>query len=423
MSQDHFDQNIDELLADLHRLLDDDLPKNDTDELQFDHRQLHDTPQEQQTPPPDPNPISQQPSWTATQKLPRHVAKLQRNQEKAYADWLYEQGQQAQTQGKPTRSKCPELELPEELAPPKKKSHGLRNLILILLILVLALSAVIVFLLPQQPVAAEAIGSRKEGISTLLLVGTDAGGMRTDTLMLLTVDQPHRSMHLVSIPRDTMVSGNYTVPKINGVYGINGGGEEGIHMLLTRVSELIGFTPDGYVLVDLTVFESIVDALGGVEFDVPQDMFYTDTKQDLTIDLKAGRQTLNGEEAMWLVRFRSGYSDADLGRIRVQRDFLSALLQQAVSVNGLIHAPQLLQLFVNHTHTDLTVANYLWLARAAMLADISHISTVTLPGNAAYISGGSYYVLDPASVAHTVNVYCNPYKQEITAADLQIRTG
>jgi len=152
-------------------------------------------------------------------------------------------------------------------------------------------------------------------------------------------------------------------------------------------------------------------------------MFYNDPSQDLYIDLVAGTQTLTGEEAMGVVRFRSGYTDADLGRVQVQRAFLSALIDQAVSPEGIAKSPLLLQILMEHTDTDLSARHLLWLAESLLFCDRSNIQTVTLPGSARMIGGGSYYVLDPESVAQTINTYCNPYEKEITAADLEIRQG
>ena len=382
-------------------------------------------------------PDIQQTRWTERQKVPRHVARLQQNQEQAYADWLYEQDRRgvqaapaledAPVKTAPKRKKArqaePSEELPAQMPKQKKKRHGFRNFLIFLVVLALALTAAVVFLLPRQPVADTGLGQRKDGVSTILLVGTDAGGSRTDTLMLLTANRAEGALSLVSIPRDTLVNGPYSVPKINSVYGANNGGDEGIEMLLTRVAQCIGFRPDGYLLVRLDAFVEFVDILGGVEFDVPVDMYYNDPSQDLYIALESGRQLLTGEQAMGLVRFRSGYTDADLGRVQVQRAFLSALIDQAVSVRGVAASPRLLQLLRGSTQTDLTAGNLLWLAETALLADRSNIETATLPGSARTIGDGSYYVLDPASVAQTVNTYCSPYERAVTTDDLEIRQG
>ena len=492
MGNEHFDPELDNLLKDLHQLLDDDTPlaapkaEYDFDDL-FDNTPLpevspeekldlsgifDDEPEPEPTvPAPQPprwtdkqavpahvaklqkneqqayadwlyeqenNPVQsvaadlQQTRWTDRQKVPRHVAKLQQNQAQAYADWLYEQDHRGPEpppvfeEAPPAKGKKhkkaaqaePEYVMPKQ----KKKRHGFRNFLIFLLLLALAMAAAVLFLLPKQPQAASG-GDRREDVSTILLIGTDASGARTDTLMLLTADQAQDTLSLVSIPRDTLVNGSYEVPKINSVYGVNGGGAEGIEMLMTRVEQCIGFRPDGYILVRLDAFVEFVDALGGVEFDVPVDMFYNDPTQDLYIALEAGKQLLDGEEAMGVVRFRSGYADADLGRVQVQRELLSALIDQTVSVKGIAKAPLLLDVFRSSTETDLTAGNFLWLAKAALTADLQHIETATLPGSARNIGDGSYYVLDPASVAQTVNTYCNPYDHEITTEDLEIRQG
>ncbi len=435
LDQNPFDSELDALLDDLHRLLDDDAqadvpPEPDS----FDY---FDEPEPPAAPAPEPQPpVRSQPvRWTDRQRVPRHVAKLQQNQEQAYADWLYEQDRRGveppppepeQPQGKRKRGRRAEpvydYDIPAE-QPKRKKRHGLRNFLVFLLVLTLALVAVVVFVLPRQPRAELNRDTRRDGVSTILLIGTDQGGARTDTLMLLTADRPGRRLSLVSIPRDTLVNGTYSVPKINSVYGANNGGAEGIEMLLTRVEQCVGFRPDGYILIRLDAFVDVVDALGGIRFDVPVDMFYNDPSQDLYIDLAQGLRTLSGQEAMGLVRFRSGYADADLGRVQVQRQFLSALIDQAVSLKGVVKSPLLLRIFLNSTETDLTAGNFLWLAETALLADRSNIQTATLPGSPRVIGDGAYYVLDPASVAQTVSTYCTPYERDVTTGDLEIRQG
>lgn len=229
-------------------------------------------------------------------------------------------------------------------------------------------------------------------------------------------------MRLVSIPRDTLVYCAYSVPKINSAYGWGGGGDAGMEELLCRVSEIIGFRPDGYLLIDLDVFEQLVDCMGGVEFDVPMQMYYTDPTQDLTIDLAAGMQKLTGAQAMQLVRFRAGYADADLGRVCVQRDFVDAALSQWSSPLHLLRAPKALRLLESSVQSDLTAANYLWLAESVLLCR-GNVYSQTLPGAATYIAGGSYYVLNAQDVADLVNDTCNPYQKGVSTAELSIRTG
>ena len=242
-------------------------------------------------------------------------------------------------------------------------------------------------------------------------------------MMLFSVNRATGKMSLVSIPRDTLIYCEYSVPKINSAYGWASGGEAGMEQLLLRVEEIIGFRPDGYVLVDLSVFEQLVDTMGGVTFNVPVDMHYEDPSQGLSINLSAGEQHLDGAQAMQVVRFRSGYATQDLGRVETQRAFLSAALQQWTSFKGLIHLPAAFKLVLSASKTDLTARELVWLCESAVLCSWGEIDTRTLPGEASYIAGGSYYVLDAAGVCETINACCNPYQQAVAVSNLYIRVG
>jgi LCP family protein required for cell wall assembly len=211
--------------------------------------------------------------------------------------------------------------------------------------------------------------------------------------------------------------------KLNSAFGRNNGKEnpqEGMENLLLYVKDIVGYKPDGYMLIDLDSFVEIVDLMGGVEFDVPQDMYYEDPTQGLTIDLKKGMQTLNGYEAMGLVRFRKGYANQDLGRVSVQSQFLSACMKQWMKISNIKKLPQVLSTLEENTTTDLSKRNLLWLAVNALRAGIGNVESATLPGKPASRNGASYYILDAAGVANTVNQYCNPYKETITTEHLKI---
>lgn len=186
------------------------------------------------------------------------------------------------------------------------------------------------------------------------------------------------------------------------------------------VADIIGYRPDGYMLISLDGFVDIVDIMGGVEFDVPQDMFYEDPSQDLYIDLKEGLQTLNGTDAMGLVRFRKGYANQDLGRVEVQREFISACMDQWLKVSNVAKLPKVLSAIGDCTTTDLSKGNMLWIALTAWRCGIGNIETATLPGYADNVYGASYYILDRDGVAELVNGYCNPYEVTIDASDLNI---
>ena len=125
-------------------------------------------------------------------------------------------------------------------------------------------------------------GERKsKDFYTVLILGRDTGGGgNTDTILLASYDVTNQKATVMSIPRDTMVNVSWDIKRINSVYNVYGGGEKGIQALYKEISQLVGFEPDYQVVVEWEAVGQIVEAMGGVWFDVPQDMNYDDPYQD-----------------------------------------------------------------------------------------------------------------------------------------------
>lgn len=272
-------------------------------------------------------------------------------------------------------------------------------------------------------VAVEVPASHKEGFYNILLCGTDDADTCTDTILIARLDVSDHSVALLSVPRDTLIYGDYTVPKINSVYGGAGGGTAGIEALEAKLAETLGFQVDGYVLIQLDMFVALVDLLGGVEFDVPQRLYYTDPSQDLYIDLQPGLQTLDGLQAMGLVRFRKGYATQDIMRTQVQQEFLRAAAKQVLSVTTLRKIGALAELFYENVTTDMTLGNLVYFGQELLQCDFDEMFTYTLEGEGqAYVNGQDCYALYPNAVLEVINGYFNPYDTEITLDNVSIRT-
>lgn len=263
--------------------------------------------------------------------------------------------------------------------------------------------------------------SHRVGVYNILICGTDDDGYRTDTIIVAHLDEETHDVALMSVPRDTVVlTGNGGIMKINSVYA--GGGADGMARLSKRLGAMLGFELDGYVLVNLEAFRETVDLVGGVEFDVPQDMYYQDPTQNLHIDLKAGKQLLDGEKAMELVRFRKGYASQDIQRTKVQQEFLRALAKKVLSVSSLTKLKEFADVFSTYVTTDLTVGNMLYLAKALMQCDFDAMKTYTLEGEGAMINGGSYYPLYAGKLVQVVNESFNPYDAPVTLDTVNVIT-
>lgn len=274
----------------------------------------------------------------------------------------------------------------------------------------------------QTAVEVEVPASHKEGFYNILIVGTDEDGTRTDTIMIARLDSAAHSVALLSIPRDTLIDGSYAIPKINGVYGSAGKGESGIRALQTQLARLLGFEVDGYVIVNLDAFVSLVDLVGGVEFDVPMDMDYEDPSQDLYIHLKAGRQLLDGVQAMQLVRYRKGYATQDIQRTKVQQQFLRALAEKCLSVVNLPKVGDMAEIVLENVVTDLSLGNAAYFGQELLKCDFEEMVTYTLEGEAVTVNGASCYAIYQNKTLSAVNAYFNPYEMQITAEHVSIRT-
>lgn len=290
---------------------------------------------------------------------------------------------------------------------PKKKKRRRKGGFLRFLVTLVLLAVLAVVLVGKAPVRNPDNLDRISGRSTILLCGTDEDGTRTDTILLLTLDRNEGSVRLLSIPRDTYAPA-YVVPKINSAYGAVGGGEKGMEQLMEQVKNVIGFLPDGYALVDLGAFVEAVDLLGGLDFDVPMDMDYDDPDQNLFIHLRAGEQHLTGEQLMWVVRFRSGYANADIGRTEVQRAVLKTAMKQWLRPKTLAALPGLWRIYQENLTTDLSVRNIVWIARVLLKSMGGDMEANVLPGYAAMAGDASVYMVDSYAASAILPDY-SPY--------------
>ena len=231
-------------------------------------------------------------------------------------------------------------------------------------------------------------GLSKPESRNILLMGTDGSNERTDVMMLLMINAEQDRIDLVSIPRDTRVNYEGDYVKINSVseYG-------GVEDLMKTITSITGVNIDSYMSITFEGFRNVIDILGGVDFDVPEDMYYEDPYQDLYIDLAAGQQHLDGKKAEMVVRYR-GYPNADLARIGVQQSFLKALYEQNLNAGLIAKAPALIPEMIQSTKTDLSIAqisSYIPMGQSLVNDDLQ---THSLPGDSQYIDELSFFIVD-----------------------------
>jgi LCP family protein required for cell wall assembly len=238
----------------------------------------------------------------------------------------------------------------------------------------------------------------------ILMLGTTDNGL-SDTIMLLSADMDTETVDIISVPRDTY----YERPGHSGAsLKLNAVNHDGPLAVAKAVHEiLLGIPIDYYAEIDYEGVEKIVDSVGGVTIDVPQNMDYDSDWQNLHIHIKKGKQTLSGEKAVQFLRFRSGYRDGDIGRVRAQQQFVKALIKEASGLN----LAKLAMSAIENVDSDISVRAVLHMADALkdLGADSDQTASYTLPGKYVRLYGLSFMrpAEDPEIEAMLKTMYSN----------------
>lgn len=220
----------------------------------------------------------------------------------------------------------------------------------------------------------------------ILLLGVDVEAKLTDVMMLCQIDPVDHEANILSIPRDTKVSINGRTMKINASFS-----HGGVEQVIKSVKNLTGLPVHHYILINTEAFRDTIDALGGVDFNVPQDMDYEDPLQGLYIHLKKGYQHLDGDKAEQLVRFRR-YTNGDIDRIKVQQDFMMALIDQKLSATYVVKIPDVYSIVAKNTSTDMLGKEMLSAGKQLLAIKKENFNSFTVPGEGTYVGEVSYYV-------------------------------
>lgn len=248
-------------------------------------------------------------------------------------------------------------------------------------------------------------GNTHEGrVTRFLLMGCDRSAKLTDSILLVTVNESARQAKILQIPRDTYAE--YTqrdYKKINGAMNLLGA--DGFKDFL---SDTLGVKIHYFVVLKLDFFRSLVDDIGGVELEIPQDMAYFDPAQGLKINLKQGKTVLDGEHAEQFIRYRSGYRNADLGRLDAQKIFLRAFAKQCQELSWLA-VLRVLRHALTGVQTDLGILDAVRILRVLRSCDPADVPMATLAGQAVQgKSGAWYYVLNRDGACRMLNEYLLP---------------
>lgn len=273
--------------------------------------------------------------------------------------------------------------------------------ILALFIIFIASTTIGFFSKVKNNCSIEAIAPGRNDVVNILVLGLDIGDVdnqgnesikRTDTMLLISYNPSNKNTTIVSIPRDTLINENGSRYKINAAYPMGGDLK-----VVSVVEELLPVDINYLVKIDYEAFRGIIDAIGGVEMDIEQDMFYDDDGQNLHINFKKGTTVLlDGKKAEEFFRWRknndgTGLATGDLGRIENQHKLINKVIDKLKSPTTIFKANKILNCVAENIDTNMPGSTMIKYGLKIMS---SETKITTLQGEPQMIGGLSYLVVD-----------------------------
>lgn len=254
-----------------------------------------------------------------------------------------------------------------------------------------------------------AVNPKKDNISILMLGVDDSEvrgfqeGSRTDAMMLATFNAEEKSVKMLSIPRDSYVyipeKGFYS--KINHAHSWGG-----VKSALETVENLLDIDVHYYVKMNFNAFVEVVDALGGVEVDVPYAISELDSKDNYnSIQLQPGRQLLHGEETLALARTRKMDNDFERG-IR-QQEILKAIINKATSASSISKYGNVIDAVGDNMSLNMRFSEITSFFNYVTAGSNLKIDTLNLEGDDYYENGTYYFKINDQSLAEVQQILKN----------------
>ena len=291
------------------------------------------------------------------------------------------------------------------------------------------------------------------GVINVLVMCTDADGLRTDAMMLASYNTEQNTINMLSIPRDLRMYIGNRYQKVNAAHAFYTNGQIGGAVATCEaVSRLTGVPINYYIDFSFATVAKVMDQLGPVTFTIPDlygdgvGMVYDDPVQSLHINLPPGTYPLNGEQIVHLLRYRKGnpdpvtgirkgYINGDEDRIKVQQDFIMALVEQKLNLSLIQKIPSIFSSVMSEIDTNLAIKDVIKYSKYLTSFTSTGIRTETVPGNNTNESANGdvlipnmehlrYLVSQMFANADTSKMsYANPNKAPSLMSDGYITTG
>lgn len=328
-----------------------------------------------------------------------------------------------------------------------KKSIKIKGFTVFVLVIVLCAAIIAGYFAPKISKKIDSLGGGLTGITAMFLGHTEETRKNlgrinilligesgiddyklADTIMICSYDPVLQKASILSIPRDTYVGPNLN--KASSIYKINTRYQSGEKMetLLNDLEAVTGLKIEYYIRVNTDALKKLVDLVGGVQFDVPIDMKYDDPGQNLHIDLKAGMQTITGEKAEQLLRFRHNnngstysfeYGQEDFGRMKTQRAFIEAVLQQTLKSENLDKIKEIINIGYENIITNIDIDKIIDYLPYAIEFKTENLMMDDLPGQSDKCNGIWIFVHNKKATKELIQeMFLNDVAQEKSVPEI-----
>lgn len=260
-----------------------------------------------------------------------------------------------------------------------------------------------------------------EGQYTILFHGFDEKTLNTDVNWVFQFDIAHKQLNVLQIPRDSLMI-DYTddaTGKFNSIYARGDQDLTPIQRTVNAVQDNFGIPIDAYVTTHCYDIVDIVDLVGGIPIELDEQIIYEPGKI-----IPAGKNVLDGQKAEWFVRFRHGFAEGDIGRVKNQRKFLAAAMKKMMNIiedDGRIKFYGYLKTIYEKEliATNLSLENISMLADLASTIDMENVYVTMVPGEGADYpapDGKTYSIwsIHKQATLDILNEHFRPYQNDLT---------
>jgi polyisoprenyl-teichoic acid--peptidoglycan teichoic acid transferase len=248
--------------------------------------------------------------------------------------------------------------------------------------------------LREQPI------EMKEHPFSILIMGVEdyiSGGNngRTDSLIVATINPKKESIHLLSIPRDTLVTlpGTYEETKINHAFAV--GGKE---LTIKAVEALLDVPIDYYATINFKGFKQLINKVGGVNVNVPFDFTEVNYLNGEKLYFKEGKMRLDGDEALAYARMRKQDPRGDFGRNDRQKEIITSLIDELRKPSNILKLDKIAGLLANDIETNVKISEALSLVNTITRFNKFNINNLQLDGEDLYIDSIYYFQPDEEGI-------------------------